>query len=225
MLALLLLAALCADPDAKVAEPESVPANFEAYFERADALKSEVVAGGEAAVARAKIAVNSSGPAEKANSKKALGAAESELKAMKKMKPFAYLDPRKVGSVGMFLAIDERAKVHEEIANVVGVIDSKTVVVVGVASGLKFVAVLKVSSTKGMTTATRIGPTRNRDQWTLPQKSPWVVTGDSGLDDERVSALLRLKADEDSVPIMEQIDAGGLEKHRKAFDAAKAEKP
>jgi len=214
MLAMLLMAAIYADPTEDAAADE----RFAEYFKAADENKRDIVKMCSDKVERAKIALNSAEPIEKPQLKAALRRVEADLAGSKRMKPFHYVDPFVVGAIGVFCANIEGRKLGS--ANVVGVIDKTTVVVEGYGRrGVSFRAVLRVPSTKGITRESRIGMTFVSGEWLGKPETVWVVAGINGAEDPRVAALLRVTPDTE-VPIFDVVE--GLEARRKQYEADKA---
>lgn len=220
MLTLLLTMALGAQPEAK-AEMVEVPANFVEYFEKAAEEKSKILLDLEGRVEQAKIVVRSSTAFANTHNKKHLAANEANLKSAKKIGAFAYIDPRKVVSLGVFFASRDTEKPSEQ-HNVLGVVDKNTLVAncVGV-DGMVFSAVLKVDSTKGITAADTVG-TKDLKSVLRGESYPvvWHVISHKGLDDPRVAGLVEIK-DARPMPVLRAIGRLELEKYRKAYDAAK----
>lgn len=219
MLTLMLFTAICADPDPKA--EELVPKNFVEYFARADAVKAAWIKKTDKEIELVKIGINSVDAKEKVRLKSRLSQLEEDLKSFKKMKPIAGIKPLEEGSIGVFEVLTVDASTG---GNVIGVIDKNTIVAEGALSTKRnYFAVLKINSTRGITTKTRIGIFSIKDVW-KEKPDVWVVNSLEGIEDAKVATLLRAYGRQ-SAPILEIVDQQVLEKYRAAYDAMKKPKP
>lgn len=193
----------------KPAASESLPTEFQSYFERADERKAELIMAAEAKVALKEIEVRGAAPKIKAARKRELSDMEESLRDLKKAKSFDFL-------------IENRAINQQREANTIGVlgscdvqavIDEHTIVANcrGGPGGPSITAVLKMDSTKGIRANSKLTPS-----------DVWQVTSTDGLEDEAVAVLLnRSGAVRGKVKVLKIVKRGELEKYRAAYEAVK----
>lgn len=141
----LLLTLFTADP--AVADAGSVPANFKAYFERAEATWLINIKSREDAIERAEVAHRGAAANQKAAQRRKINDMKADLADMKKDKPRALLPKSpQPGDIGITSS-----------AHVYAVLDDKTLAVKVATHQGDVWALMKLDSTKGITTTNAKG--------------------------------------------------------------------
>jgi hypothetical protein len=199
----LLLTLFTADP--AVADAASVPANFKAYFERAEATWLINIKSREDAIERAEVAHRGAAANQKAAQRRKINDMKADLADMKKDKPRALLpNSPQPGDIGITSS-----------AHVYAVLDDKTLAVKAATHQGSVWAIMKLDSTKGIKTTTA-----KEQKPYHPHDVVFVTSAPSDDDREKAAKFMPIAASA-SLIVLEAIKPTELVKMRTLYDAGK----
>lgn len=196
----LLLTLFTADP--AVADAASVPANFKAYFERAEASRTAAIKLAEERIEEQEIEYRGAAPARKGPLRKKINLDKSQLETNRARKALADLPNKPVpGDLGHLTEVD-----------VLAVLDDKTLVAKILAQpmgkgNLSTHALLRLDSTKGI---------RTTDKHGYHPADIWLVLDENMSDDESAMKWIPTSAKKkpESLLVLKAVPSAELEKHR-----------